>query len=284
MVGKPRGSATALRTGTQSVPADGDDIDSANADLDRRLNCTGFRIEPKQVGAAAGHPERTRRPRHPLGHGDGNGRQAAGLVRRRIDQDEAAIPVVDHPDAVAAEDEVGRSVAHRDPLRHRAPYRIDADDLANAGRRPTRANRLRPTGCRGPTTPVWRLRRDPSAPRVDPGDRPAAVKRPHGTERRQDGGRAGLTSGIERLCPDLQRNAENSLLLLACNPCKTAAERERLRRPVRPGTGARTECLRPRQRGNGCRNDKREDAQERVVIKHGYTAVSALCQIREGAF
>ena len=154
MVGKPRRSAAAARVGHPERTGGGDDVDSARADLDRRLNSPGFRIELKQVCAAAGHPERPCRPR-----ASARARRRRTVVRRRGRF--VAASIWTRPRSrwlitqtrCAAEDEVGGSVAHGDSLRHPARDWIDADDLAGlVVDRPERAG-SRPRGCTAQTPP-----------------------------------------------------------------------------------------------------------------------------------
>ena len=117
------------------------------------------------------------------------------------------------------------------------------------------------------TRPVW----------VDPGDRPAALE-PQTAPRPAATAIGAPASGIERLRPGCS-GRRTTRLLLARNPCKTAVERERLGRPVRPGARARALAVRA---GEWCRRGRHEQHGGEHERPHParYTAASAVCQPR----
>ena len=108
----------------------GRDVDRAGSDVDRRLDGARRRIDAKQVGSAAGDPERALGVGHPLRCVAGKSAERRRGVRGRVDPLERPIPVVDDPEPAGVLRERRGAVAGRDRRDDSPPCRVVAQERA----------------------------------------------------------------------------------------------------------------------------------------------------------
>ena len=250
-----------------------DDVDSAHADLDRRLNSAGSgssrsRSVPRPVTQSdpADHAIRS-------GVSPGTVVSRAGLVRRGVDQHEAAVAVVDHPDAARPGRRGRPAPSPTGILRSPRARRDDADDLA-LRRRPTRANRRRPRGCTAPPSRVLQARGDPSGP----GSIRESVPPRRAPRRRRSADRTAI--GWPQRRDRAARRAAAAHGRRAAAPC-TRPRQTPWRASVCVGqygpAPAHDRLLRPRKRGGRRSDDEREDREgefHQTDVYRGLTTVN----------